>query len=87
MNRELQTGAVVLLSDQTQGCVRASQVGELRLHFFRVEPRKLTGLVSMADQTLMQNAAGDEKFSLRVLPPNAQFSDKFRELSSEPSPE
>ena len=83
MSRELQTGAVVLLSDQAQGCFRASQLGELRLHFFRVEPRNLTGLVSLADQTLMQHAAGDEKFSLRVLPPNEQFSEKFRELSPE----
>jgi len=83
MNWELQAGAVVLLSDQAQGYVRASQAGGLRLHFFRVEPRKLTGLVSMADQTLMQKAAGDETFSLRVLPPDAQFSDKFKELSSE----
>ena len=83
MNRELQTGAVVLRSDQAHGYFRASQLEELRLHFFRVEPRKLTGLVSLADQTLMQNAAVDEKFSLRVLPPSAQFSDKFRKLGSE----
>jgi AraC-like DNA-binding protein len=82
-NWELQTGAVVLLSDQAQGYVRASQAGGLRLQFFRVEPRKLTGLVSLADQTLIQKAAGDEKLSLRVLPPDAQFSDKFKELSSE----
>lgn len=83
LNRELQTGSVVLLSDQIQGCVRASQVGELRLHFFRTEPRKLAGLVSVADQTFMQNAARDEKLSLRVLPPDAQFSEKFKELGSE----
>ena len=83
MCRELQTGAVVLLSEQAQGCFRASQLGELRLHFFRVEPRNLTGLVSLADQSLMQHAAGDEKFSLRVLPPKEQFSERFRELSPE----
>jgi AraC-like DNA-binding protein len=83
LNWELRTGAVVLLSDQIHGCVRASQVGELRLHFFRIEPRKLTGLVSIADQVLMQTAAGDEKLSLRLLPPNTCFSDKVRDLSSE----
>jgi AraC-like DNA-binding protein len=83
LNWELPTGTVLLLSDQIQGCVRASQVGELRLHFFRTEPGRLTGLMSMADQTLMQNAAGDEKSSLRVIPPNTHFSDKIRELSSE----
>ena len=53
------------------------------MQFFRVDPRKLTGLLSLADQTLLQNAAGEEKSSLRVLPPSAQFSDKFRNLSSE----
>ena len=83
LNWELRTGAVLLLSDRIHGCVRASQVGELRLHFFRTEPSRLTGLVSMADQTLMQNAAGDEKLSLRVLPPNARFSERLAELSSE----
>ena len=83
INWELQTGSVVLLSDQAQGYVRASQAGGLRLQFFRVEPRKLTGLVSMADQALMQKAARDEKQSRRVLPPDAQFSDKFKEISSE----
>jgi AraC-like DNA-binding protein len=83
LNWELKPGAIVLLSEQIQGCVRASQVGELRLHFFRTEPEKLTGLVSLADQALMQSAAGDEKLSLRLLPPNTQFSDKVRDLSSE----
>ena len=85
MSRELPTGAVVLCSYQAQGYFRASQLGELRLHFFRVDPRKLTGLVSMADQRHMEDAAGDQKFSLRVLPPNEQFSEKFRQLSPEPT--
>jgi AraC-like DNA-binding protein len=83
LNWELQMGAVVLLSEQIQGCIRASQVGELRLRFFRVEPTKLIGLVSLADLALMQNAARDEKLSLRVLPPDAQVADKLCELSSE----
>ena len=83
VSKELQTGAVVVLSDQAEGRLRASQAGALRLHFFRVVPRKLIGLVSMADQALMQSAAGDEILSLRVLSPDAQFSDKFMALSSE----
>jgi AraC-like DNA-binding protein len=81
INRELHPGAVVLLSDQIQCCIRASQMGELRLQFFRTEPCKLNGLVTMADQRLLQNAAVDEKLSLNVLPPSAQFSEKLRQLS------
>jgi AraC-like DNA-binding protein len=82
INCELAAGAVLLLSDQIRGCIRASQMGKLRLHFFRTEPRKLTGLVTMAEQTMLENAAADEKFSLRVIPPNAQFSERFNKLSS-----
>ena len=46
MNQELQTGAVVLLADHVQGKIRASQLGGLALHYFRVEPEFLTGLVT-----------------------------------------
>lgn len=83
LNWELRPGAVVLVSEMVHGSVRASQVGELRLHFFRMEPGKLAGLVSMADQALLQSASGDEKLSLRLLPPNPQFSDRVRGVSSE----
>jgi AraC-like DNA-binding protein len=81
LNCELVTGAVVLLSDQIKGVIRASQVGKLRLHFFRTEPRTLTGLVTMAEQRMLQEAAVDEKLSLRVLAPNAQFTERFNRLS------
>lgn len=82
MNHELQAQTIVLHSDQIQGCIRASQVGELRLHYFRAEPGKLTGLVTMADQRLLQNAAVDEKLSMRVLPPNAHLSSQFKKFHS-----
>jgi AraC-like DNA-binding protein len=82
MNRELPTGAVVVHSDQVRGSIRASQVGELRLNFFRVEPAKLTGMVTMSDQRLLQSAAGDEKLSLRVVPPNPVFSETLKKLNA-----
>ena len=83
INCEIPTGAVLLLSDQVEGCIRASQVGDLRLHFFRVEPAKLTELMTMTDQQLLENAAKDEKLSLSVRPPNEQLSDRFRKLNCE----
>ncbi len=85
LNCELETGAVVLLSDQSRGLVRASELGELRLHFFRVDPNRLTGLLSLSDRRLLDDAAGDEELSLRVLPPSSPVSDKFRQLGSERS--
>ena len=79
-NHELDTGAVLLVSDQIQGCIRASQVGGMRLHCFRVEPGKLTGMVTLSEQTFLQNAARDEKLSSRILPPNPQISERFNKL-------
>jgi AraC-like DNA-binding protein len=83
INCEIQTGAVLVLSDHVEGCIRASQVGDLRLHFFRVEPTKLTELMTMTDRQLLENAAKDEKLSLSVLPPNEHLSDRFRKLHGE----
>jgi AraC-like DNA-binding protein len=83
LNRELQPGALVLVSDQVQGALRASQVSELRFQYFRIDPPKLTGLVTLADQEVIQDAATDSKLSLRVLPPNPQFSEAMRALSLE----
>ena len=82
MNCDLPTGSVVLLSDQIRGSIRASQMGNLGLQFFRIEPGKLTGLVTMAEQRLLQNAAEDTKYSLRVLPPSPHFSETFQKIGS-----
>jgi AraC-like DNA-binding protein len=82
LNRELLTGSVMLISHQVQGSVRASQVGELHLQYFRTEPKRLTGLVTMADQKVLESAADDAGLSLRFLAPDAQLSEKFNKLSA-----
>jgi AraC-like DNA-binding protein len=82
LNRELETGAMLLFSDQVRGCFLASQVGELHLQFFRVEPSKLTGLITMADQRILESAAGDEKLALRILPPNIDLAGKFKKIGA-----
>ena len=82
-NWELLPGAVAVLSDQSRGLVRASELGELRLQFFRLDPRRLPGLLSLSDRTLLEDAAGEETLSLRVLPPSAHISAKFKQLGSD----
>jgi AraC-like DNA-binding protein len=74
---------MLLVSDRVQGVLRASQVSELRFHYFRIDLPKLTGLVTLADHEVMQVAATDEKLSLRVLPPNPRVSETLRALSTE----
>jgi AraC-like DNA-binding protein len=82
LNCELEPGVVLAISDQIRGSIRASLTGELRLCFFRTEPAKLTGLVTLADQKVFQDAELDEKLSMRILPPNPDFSEAIIRLNS-----
>src|SRR5215472_15973939 len=59
-NYELMTGAVLLVSDRAQGITRASQLGELVIHYFRLQPERLNGLVSWGEQQFLQRAAAHD---------------------------
>ena len=81
-NCELATGTVLVASEHIRASLRASQVTGLRLQFFRVEPAKLTGLVTLADQKVMRDAALEPARSLRVLPADERVSERFRRLGA-----
>src|ERR1044071_6999923 len=49
-NQELPTGSVLLFSERVQGTIRVSQVAEVLIHWFRLQPERLTGLVSLSEQ-------------------------------------
>src|SRR6267154_933970 len=55
-NQELSSGTLILRNGQSQGAVRASQLGPLSLFFFHVKPRQLTGLLSLGDQAFFETA-------------------------------
>src|SRR6185503_5083719 len=58
--RELPTGSSMVLTGEARGTLRASQLGEAVIAFFRVEPEKLTGLLSLGEQRLLRKAASQE---------------------------
>src|SRR5437868_8114301 len=49
--RELSEGATLVLSSRARGRVRASQLSEVQISWFCLEPEKLTGLLSMSEQS------------------------------------
>src|SRR5258708_300499 len=79
-NQKLEAGAAVLLADPAQGGIRASLLGEMRLHFFRVDPGRLTGLISLSDQRFFETAAFVNELALQVLSPDSSPALKFRDL-------
>jgi AraC-like DNA-binding protein len=71
---------VLVVSDQTSGCFRASQIGGAVLHYFNVQPERLTGLITLGDQHFMQNAARQDRFAFRIIPSTDTASHRYREI-------
>src|SRR5581483_10908256 len=67
--QELAAKSVLVLGPQTQGRLRASQLGEARLHHFSVEPTRLAGLLTFGEQVFFRGAPTTETHSFRFLPP------------------
>jgi AraC-like DNA-binding protein len=79
----LEPGAVLVLAGgRAEGSIRASQLGEVSLRYFRVEPERLNGLASLGEQRSLENAAGDQRMAARVLPPGHPVALKFVEAST-----
>jgi AraC-like DNA-binding protein len=79
-NFDLETGSVLVLSAQAKGVLRASQLGEMQIHFFEVRPERLAGIVSFAEQGFLQNLAAHDHFTARHFPRNSAMSEKFKAL-------
>ena len=82
-HHELSAGSAIITSHRVQGLVRASQIGEVRVDYFTVEPQRLTGVVTLSEQESLENAAGREEISFRVFAPSDPVSETFRSLVPE----
>jgi AraC-like DNA-binding protein len=80
LNRELATGTVMVLSEQTQGLLRASQLGDLVAHYFCIRPERLSGLVTLAEQRTLENAGRREACSSRFFTAAEPVANAFRSL-------
>src|SRR5262249_46219786 len=83
-NRELLSGAVLLLTDRIEGIILASQLGGALLHIFRVEPQRLTGLITLREQRFFETAVFRAEFSLRLIPPESAMAAKLSDLCANP---
>src|SRR5262252_6446693 len=79
-NHEVSTGDALVLSEQSQGCLRGSQLGGAVLQFFQVRPERLTGLVTLADQRFLQNAARQDRFAVRLFKQAEPVCERYRQV-------
>ncbi|MGA2173952.1 MAG: helix-turn-helix transcriptional regulator [Verrucomicrobiota bacterium] len=78
--REIPAGASLLLTKDAEGGLRASQLSEVAISYFCVEPEKLTGLLSLSEQRSLTLAAAHDHADIRVLPPAHPISERFKNL-------
>jgi AraC-like DNA-binding protein len=75
---EISPGSALVLTREFRGSLRASQLGEVSISYFCMEPEKLTGLLSLSEQNSLKKAAAKEHLSVRVLPPTDPIAERFR---------
>jgi len=85
MTQELGSGSVLVLSEQARGIIRTSQLGPAVCHFFFVGPRRLTGLITLAEQRRLEEASKPEAGCARLLRPTDPIAADLRRLCEQRS--
>ena len=80
LNQELETGSMLIITGDTAGVIRASNLGNLSLHSFNVMPARLTGLLTLSEQSFFQMAAARKDLSLKIVPPLHPVALRMKEL-------
>lgn len=83
MKRELPIGAVLIVSPRIKGVVRSSQLGPALCHYFYVDPRKLSGLVTLPEQRRLEEASHLESGAIQLLEPLSPLACDFRKFCDE----
>src|ERR1043166_4528307 len=66
--RELKEGEVLVLGPSARGCLRASQLGPVKFHYFNFSPEALRGFCTLAERHYFETSAGQGESALRFLP-------------------
>ena len=79
-NLELAGGSTLIFSHAIQGTIRASQLGQIVVHLFQVQPERLAGVVTLAEKQSLQTAAERDGLNFRFLPFTDPVSEEFAEI-------
>ncbi len=81
-NLELASGSILILAERVEGTIRASQLAPASLRYFRVEPERLTGLMTLAEQRFFEAAAARRDLGARVRDCQSRISTELQGLAS-----
>lgn len=76
-------GSIIVCGPGARGRIRASQIGELALRFFCVDPDRLGALLCLSDQLWFKRAANNEELASRVISSAHHVAQCFARISAE----
>ena len=80
MNQELEAGSVLLIAGGAKGIIRASQLGNLTLFAFSVMPSRLTGLMTLTEQSILAKVASKKEEAVKIILPGSPAAMKLEQL-------
>src|SRR5947207_5690655 len=83
--RELKEGEIIAVAPAGKGCLRASQLGEVKLHYFHFCPELLSGFLTLAERHYFQTAA-QVAAAPRFLAATDPTAQEFAALVTQPCP-
>ena len=81
--KELGPGDVVVVSPDAEGSLRASQLGEVKLHYFHFCPEMLSGLLTLSERHYLESFSTQPRLAVRILPAAHKAAQEFSRLASE----
>jgi AraC-like DNA-binding protein len=77
---DLSAGSSLVFTAAAKGGLRASQLSEAAIAYFCMEPEKLTGVLSLAEQRCLKAAGAQHDGAVRALPATHPASKQFKHL-------
>ena len=78
--QEVAEGSVLVISGRSGGSFRASRLNAVTVNYFYVDPAKLGGLLTLAEQTALDKAALSRPAAERIFSANHPCCQRLREL-------
>jgi len=79
--RELDAGDVLVAPPKSNGVIRASAIGSLKLQYFFIQPELLGGLLTVMEWQQLESAGGKGSPTVFAFPAGEPLAQKFSELA------
>jgi AraC-like DNA-binding protein len=77
-NLELGNGAVLILSERGRGRIRCSQLCEMVLHYFFVQPENLSCVLTIPEQNVLYEVSRRREHAVRLVPVDNPMAGQFQ---------